>query len=131
MTVPLRVLIPFPTGTVDFDVTISRMCEQGFVANVYGYNSATLWANMRNNWEFFFVKGVTIEWNPSNLVAVQITGSTSSDPKSMCNPFLITDDPDTYSQVGQATEAKLMKPSFKMMPFQRPWKIQRHNAALY
>jgi len=130
VTVPLRILVPFPTGTSDFDITVSRLCEQGFVTNVYGYNSATLWANMRNNWEFFFVKGVTIEWNPSNLMAVQISGSLD-DPKSMCNPFLITDDPDTYSQVGQPTEQKLMKPSFRMMPFFRPWKIQRNNAALY
>lgn len=111
MTVPLRVLVPFPTGTTDFDVTFSRLCEQGSITNVYGYNSATYWANVRNNWEFFFVRSMELEWCPSNLMAVQISGSLD-DPKSLMNPFLITDDPDTYSQVGQTTEAKLMKPSF-------------------
>ena len=122
VTVPLRVLVPFPTGTTDFDVTFSRMCEEGFTSNVYGYNSTTLWGNMKDNWEFFFVKGMTLEWVPSNLVAVQIAASVA-DPKSMCNPFLVTDDPDTYSQVGDTTQAKLMKPTFQMKPFQRPWKI--------
>ena len=47
----------------------SRFDFQGLVTNVWGINSPPLWARAAPLFEEYAVKGLTLEWLPSNQVA--------------------------------------------------------------
>jgi hypothetical protein len=73
---------------------------------------------------------MTLEWCPSNLVGT--FGSTTANfTQQAIGPFVLTDDPDTYSQNGDSLDARLQKPTFMMKPVMQPWKVTRSNAKLY
>lgn len=82
------------------------MAEQGIFANVYGYNGTSYFQACKSQWEFFYVDSMTLEWCPSNLVGTY--GSTTQNfTQQSLGPFVLTDDPDTYTQNGDTLDARL------------------------
>jgi hypothetical protein len=72
------------------------MCEQGVVSDTFGYNSSTIFNQVRENFENFYVMGMTVEWCPTSLRGFAPVQNAS--PQGVVGPFLWSDDPDNYSQ---------------------------------
>jgi hypothetical protein len=104
VTVPCRLEIPVRLGS-NTDMTISRICEEGTVSGVYGYNSAPYYNQFQSKFEFFYVDSVHISWCPSNLRGITVSDTTA--PTGCAGPWLITDDPDSYNQNGLSVSNRL------------------------
>ena len=84
---------------------------------------------MKDNWENFYVLGMTLNWCPSNAVGTQNTQNVA--PQSIMGPFLFSDDPDNYSQNAYTDDQRINRPSYELKTFDRPFKLHRSNLNLY
>ena len=96
---------------------------------MYGYNSSPYFNQVKDNWENFYVLGMTLEWCPSNAVGTQ--NVQNGTPQSVMGPFLFSDDPDNYSQNAYDDTARINRPSYELKQFDKSWKIRRPNLNLY
>jgi hypothetical protein len=85
---------------------------------------------MKRNWEFFYVDSMQLQWCPSNLVGTFGDIGTNFSQQSL-GPFVLTDDPDTYSQNGDSLDTRLQKATFTLKPVLQPWTLHRDNRQLY
>lgn len=55
---------------------LSRYDYAGIIANVYGINTPALFNRAAQLFEEYAVKGFSLEWTPTNLVATDAQGPT-------------------------------------------------------
>jgi hypothetical protein len=98
------------------------MSESGVVQNVFGYDSAPIFANQYKQWEQYAVLGVLIRWTPSNLIPTATN--------FICNPIQMWTDPNTYGNLG-ITETKLIQHSaYRSLNPRRGFKMYFSNRTL-
>lgn len=94
--------ITFEAGISHKHIGIAKLAETGHVANVYGYDSSPMAANMFPEFELFYIDSLTIKWVPSNYVGVSFyQGNVSQNVISTAvSPAVIREDPMTYDTTG-------------------------------
>lgn len=78
----LAAWIPIKSKSDGTDVTYNLpMAWQqpgGIISNVNGFNNAPRWAQIRSDYEQYAVRGLKIEWVPTNISGLTFGGVTSN-----------------------------------------------------
>lgn len=65
---PVNSNAPADPNVSEKTLTFARYDWEGIIGDNYGFNSAPLWAKIRNVFEEVAVKGFRLEWLPTNTV---------------------------------------------------------------